>query len=226
LNLYGFVFNNPNQFYDRLGRDPQLNTPGPENSCTPLSGGPSRDFTAAERKCVNQIGRTEGCWECGKKSPGTTSGNFIIDHQPPNALNPEGNLQSGYAHCKWCSASQGGRIRGILRTGGKVIGVAGTILSLAFPDDLNAAEDSELAYWNECIEPTQLIFLNKHKENGRYYCTYLGGFRDKCCGGKVISMEHQKIEVGECDTCPKNPCEFPPGTSIFHEEIDSVYPGH
>lgn len=44
---------------------------------------PARDFTAAERNEINSIGSTAGCHTCGSTSPGTLSGNFVPDHQPP-----------------------------------------------------------------------------------------------------------------------------------------------
>src|SRR5207244_4851449 len=97
-NPYCFVFNNPIGFYDDLGNDPNLKIPDPSKSCIPLPEGPSRDFTAAQRCRINEIGNSEGCWECGRKVPGTASGNWFIDHQPANALNAEGKPQFGYAH--------------------------------------------------------------------------------------------------------------------------------
>jgi hypothetical protein len=52
--------------------------------------GPDRDFNKGERAEINQIGEASGCHTCGTKDPGTSSGNFIPDHQPPNGVNPSG----------------------------------------------------------------------------------------------------------------------------------------
>jgi hypothetical protein len=72
--------------------------------------GPERDFIVSERRQVNQIGRTFGCHTCGKLEPGTISGNHILDHQQPSALNPLGKAQRLFPHCATCSARQGGWI--------------------------------------------------------------------------------------------------------------------
>ena len=60
---------------------------------------------------VNQIGEKHGCHTCGTKKPGTKSGDFVPDHQPPNKLNPEGGEQELYPHCIGCSRKQGGQVR-------------------------------------------------------------------------------------------------------------------
>ncbi len=73
--------------------------------------GPGRDFNAAERSAINDIGRDSGCHTCGTTDPGTKSGNFIPDHQPPSSLNPPGGPQRLYPHCLSCSRLQGGQIR-------------------------------------------------------------------------------------------------------------------
>jgi RHS repeat-associated protein len=67
--------------------------------------------TAMQRTEINRIGQTTGCHTCGTKNPGTPSGNFVVDHQPPSALNPIGNPQRGYPHCVDCSWRQGGNAR-------------------------------------------------------------------------------------------------------------------
>ncbi|MGZ3182660.1 MAG: RHS repeat domain-containing protein [Telluria sp.] len=73
---------------------------------------PDRDFTKDERDKINQIGGSSGCHTCGSTDPGTSSGNFVPDHQPPNALNPTGGQQQLYPHCLNCSRVQGGQVRG------------------------------------------------------------------------------------------------------------------
>lgn len=67
----------------------------------------ARDFTAAERTKINEIGSTTGCHTCGVKDPGTKSGNFVPDHQPASALNTQGGAQRLYPHCLQCSRQQG-----------------------------------------------------------------------------------------------------------------------
>jgi hypothetical protein len=67
----------------------------------------ARNFTAAERAEINRIGAKTGCHTCGTKNPGTKSGNFVLDHQTPSALNRAGGLQRLYPQCKACSDAQG-----------------------------------------------------------------------------------------------------------------------
>lgn len=85
--------------------------PGPFAGESLPARGPSRDFTAAERREINRIGRETGCHSCGTLDPGTVSGNFYIDHQLPNAINPSGQAQRLYPHCPGCSARQGPFVR-------------------------------------------------------------------------------------------------------------------
>jgi hypothetical protein len=73
----------------------------------------ARDFTAAERAEINRIGSETGCHTCGTTNPGTKSGNFIPDHQPPSSLNLDGLPQRLYPHCLQCSRIQGGQVRGV-----------------------------------------------------------------------------------------------------------------
>ncbi|WP_343679377.1 DUF6443 domain-containing protein [Chryseobacterium arthrosphaerae] len=83
----------------------------------PAVNGHSRNFTAAEKSAIREQGYTNGCHTCGQKNPGTKSGNFILDHQPANALVPDGWPQTFYPHCIYCSNSQGGIISGMKRQG-------------------------------------------------------------------------------------------------------------
>ena len=88
--------------------------PGPYASESIPARGPGRDFTAAEREAVNRIGRKHGCHTCGNKEPGTKSGDFIPDHQPPSQLSP-GQTQRLFPHCKACSLKQGGEVNAELQ---------------------------------------------------------------------------------------------------------------
>jgi RHS repeat-associated protein len=67
----------------------------------------ARNFTAAERAQINNIGNKSGCHTCGTLNLGTRSGNFVPDHQPPTALNPTGGPQQLYPQCIGCSREQG-----------------------------------------------------------------------------------------------------------------------
>lgn len=85
--------------------------PGPFAGESIPARGPRRDFTPAERGDINRIGSETGCHTCGTFTPGTPSGNFVPDHQMPNALNFPDRPQRLYPHCLTCSLRQGGSIR-------------------------------------------------------------------------------------------------------------------
>jgi RHS repeat-associated protein len=85
--------------------------PGPYAGDSIKARGPDRDFTPEERDQINEIGGDTGCHTCGSIDPGTQSGNFIPDHQPPSALNPNGATQRLYPQCLSCSRIQGGQVR-------------------------------------------------------------------------------------------------------------------
>jgi len=92
------------------GDKPSTLAPGPHaGEGTPARSG-DRDFTPGERGAVNAEGGTKGCHTCGTTDPGTKSGNFVPDHQPPTALNPAGGAQTLYPHCIGCSRTQGGEV--------------------------------------------------------------------------------------------------------------------
>jgi RHS repeat-associated protein len=57
--------------------------PGPHAGDSIPARGPGRDFTRDERDRINDIGRETGCHTCGTTDPGTKSGDFVPDHQPP-----------------------------------------------------------------------------------------------------------------------------------------------
>lgn len=81
--------------------------PGPFAGESIPARGPERDFTASERAEINRIGTETGCHTCGVREAGTFSGNFVPDHQPPNALNRSGRQQRLYPQCITCSDKQG-----------------------------------------------------------------------------------------------------------------------
>ncbi len=87
-----------------------LLTPGPNAG----EGVPASTTRARpdERVRVNEEGNARGCHSCGAPTPGTESGNWIPDHQPPTALLPPSPLmQQLFPHCATCSARQGGAVR-------------------------------------------------------------------------------------------------------------------
>lgn len=87
--------------------------PGPNAHGSLLARGPGRDFHVREREEGNRIGQEWGCHTCGKQNPGTPLGNFVLDHQPPTALNPFGRVQRLYPQCASCSRIQGGWVNGL-----------------------------------------------------------------------------------------------------------------
>ena len=99
---------------DRMFSENKKDTlkPGPFAGDSVPARGPGRDFNQDERNKINEIGQTTGCHTCGTIDPGTKGGNFVPDHQPPNALNPEGDAQDLFPQCISCSRTQGGQVRG------------------------------------------------------------------------------------------------------------------
>jgi len=81
--------------------------PGPFAGESLTARGPERDFMVIERREINRIGAETGCHTCGTFDPGTRSGNFVPDHEPPNALNPTGRSQRLFPQCSPCSSRQG-----------------------------------------------------------------------------------------------------------------------
>ncbi len=81
--------------------------PGPFADDSIPARGPGYSTRVGERDEINRIGRETGCHTCGTRDPGTTSGNFVRDHQPPNAWNSFGWAQRIFPHCATCSARQG-----------------------------------------------------------------------------------------------------------------------
>jgi hypothetical protein len=89
--------------------------PGPFAGESIPARGPGRNFAVGERREINRIGSETGCHTCGRHESGLSSGNFVPDHQPPNALNISGRPQRLYPQCVSCSRYQGyavGRERG------------------------------------------------------------------------------------------------------------------
>lgn len=81
--------------------------PGPYAHDSILARSSAQSFTKKEREAIDQIGKKSGCHTCGSKKPGTLTGHFIPDHQPPTALNEPKKSQRLYPHCLKCSREQG-----------------------------------------------------------------------------------------------------------------------
>ncbi|MFN5529112.1 MAG: hypothetical protein ACK5F7_00915, partial [Planctomycetaceae bacterium] len=81
--------------------------PGPHAAGSIPAASSAKTFTAAERAAVDAIGYKTGCHTCGTKSPGTKTGHFVPDHQPPTKINDANLPQKLYPHCLSCSKKQG-----------------------------------------------------------------------------------------------------------------------
>ncbi len=76
-------------------------------------------INAAEQRAVNEIGARTGCQTCGAGTPGTKSGNWVGDHQPPTAMTKHGQSQTLSPQCLKCSRIQGGQVRQATRKAGE-----------------------------------------------------------------------------------------------------------
>ena len=119
INIYQYG-PNPVAWTDPLGlAGDETLKPGPFATDSIPARGPQRDFTLEERQQINTIGYRDGCHTCGSTDPGTKSGDFIPDHQTPNALNDAGRPQRLYPHCRKCSLKQAGQVTQAKRRNGK-----------------------------------------------------------------------------------------------------------
>jgi len=75
-----------------------------------IPAGPSARPTAAQQSAINEMGNAHGCNTCGATSPGTKTGNWVGDHQPPTALNTSGGPQVYEPQCLTCMYRQGGQV--------------------------------------------------------------------------------------------------------------------
>ncbi len=113
FTVYNFEVSNTHTYYvSRLGLLVHNNCddtlkPGPYAGESVPATGPGRPNAQGQRD-INRIGGETGCHTCGTKDPGTKSGNFVFDHQPPSAFNPPS--QQGYPHCLSCSRRQAGQV--------------------------------------------------------------------------------------------------------------------
>jgi hypothetical protein len=89
--------------------------PGPYAGASIPAQSDAQTFTQAERDAINNIGYDTGCHTCGATDPGTSSGNFVPDHQPVSALNTTNAPQQLYPQCIDCSRQQGLVVARVLR---------------------------------------------------------------------------------------------------------------
>jgi hypothetical protein len=108
-SVHAFAANSP--------RDNPLFSPGPFAGDSIPARSSAQTFTSAERSAVNQIGGVTGCHSCGAMSPGTKSGNWILDHQPVSALNTGNAPQRLFPQCLTCSRNQGLAVANLIRYG-------------------------------------------------------------------------------------------------------------
>jgi RHS repeat-associated protein len=87
--------------------------------------GPSARPSAAQQSAINEMGDAHGCSTCGATSPGTKSGNWVGDHQPPTALNTNGGPQVYKPQCLQCSRQQGGQVAAAVNAAKKAACVSG-----------------------------------------------------------------------------------------------------
>ena len=81
--------------------------PGPHSGRSIPARSSAQEFTDNERAAVDAIGSKTGCHTCGTKNPGTKTGHFVPDHQPPTRLNADNRPQRLYPQCVHCSREQG-----------------------------------------------------------------------------------------------------------------------
>ena len=84
-----------------------------------IPAGPSARPTAAQQSAINEMGEAHGCSTCGATTPGTKSGNWVGDHQPPTALNKDSGPQVYKPQCLQCSRQQGGQVAAAVRAAKK-----------------------------------------------------------------------------------------------------------
>jgi hypothetical protein len=92
-----------------------ITAPGPYAGESIPARSPQRNWSAEEIREIDRIGQDTGCHRCGATVSGTKGGHHTPDHQPPSALNPEGETQRLYPHCIRCSRMQGGTIAQMTR---------------------------------------------------------------------------------------------------------------
>jgi len=70
--------------------------------------GPGNNWNPDEKDFAREPGF---CHSCGTTDPGTKSGSWTLDHQPPSHICEPGEQQNLFRQCKTCMATQGGSMR-------------------------------------------------------------------------------------------------------------------
>jgi hypothetical protein len=86
-----------------------------------IPAGPGARPSPAQQGAINEMGEAHGCSTCGAKTPGTKTGNWVGDHQPPTALNKSGGPQVYKPQCLQCSRQQGGQVSAAVKAAKKKI---------------------------------------------------------------------------------------------------------
>lgn len=86
---------------------------------TSIPAGPGARPSPSQQSAINQMGDAHGCSTCGTTTPGTKSGNWVGDHQPPTALNKNGGQQVYKPQCLQCSRQQGGQVSAAVKAAKK-----------------------------------------------------------------------------------------------------------
>ncbi len=84
-----------------------------------IPAGPGARPSPSQQNAINQMGGARGCSTCGATSPGTKTGNWVGDHQPPTKLNSTGGPQVYKPQCIQCSRQQGGQVSAAVKAAKK-----------------------------------------------------------------------------------------------------------
>jgi RHS repeat-associated protein len=84
-----------------------------------IPAGPGARPSPTQQGAINEMGDAHGCSTCGATSPGTKTGNWVGDHQPPTKLNPTGGPQVYKPQCLQCSRQQGGQVAAAVKAAKK-----------------------------------------------------------------------------------------------------------
>ena len=86
-------------------------SPGP-HAGKGVEGTSGKRPTKAQQREINGEGEELGCHTGGCEDPGTKSGNWVGDHQPPTKTNTGASARL-YPQCLFHSCQQGGIVQGL-----------------------------------------------------------------------------------------------------------------
>ncbi|WP_442913917.1 polymorphic toxin-type HINT domain-containing protein [Kribbella sp. NBC_00382] len=87
-------------------------TLGPESKAEGISAARGDKVLPHEQRFVNESGDRNGCHSCGAKVSGWSDEHWTGDHFPARSISPRGPWTL-YPHCRACTLSQGGYVRGL-----------------------------------------------------------------------------------------------------------------